>query len=84
VDFLHVGQKIRLFSLQEVIEILMRNDAHQQHVEVIQLFGIRSFQIRKRLMLTLDVEHLLAKINGDEISKRVPQYNAQVGSEVDG
>jgi hypothetical protein len=65
VDFLHVGQKVRLFSLQEVIEILVRDDAHKQHIEVVQLFGIRSLQIRKRLMLTLDVAHLLAKINGD-------------------
>ena len=65
MDFLHVGQKVRLFSLQEVIEILVRDDAHKQHIEVVQLFGIRSLQIRKRLMLTLDVAHLLAKINGD-------------------
>lgn len=65
MDFLHVGQKVRLFSLQEVIEILVRDDAHKQHIEVVQLFGIRSLQIRKRLMLTLDVAHLLAEINGD-------------------
>ena len=65
MDFLHVGQKVRLFSLQEVIKILVRDDAHKQHIEVVQLFGIRSLQIRKRLMLTLDVAHLLAKINCD-------------------
>jgi hypothetical protein len=83
VDFLHVGQEIRLFSLQEVIEIFVRDDAHKQHVEVIQLFGIRSLQIRKRLMLTLDFEHLLAKINCDEISYTVPQYNDKEGSHVE-
>ena len=75
MDFLHVGQEIRLLSLQKVIEILVRDDAHKQHVEVVQMFGVRSLQIRKRLMLTLDFEHLLAKINGDEISYTVSQYD---------
>ena len=78
MDFLHVGQEIRLLSLQEAIEILVRNDAHQQHVKVVQLFGVRSLQVRKVLMLTLDVTYLLAVVNGNEISNAVPRYDDPV------
>ena len=78
MDFLHIGQEIRLLSLQEAIEILVRNDAHQQHVKVVQLFGVRSLQVRKVLMLTLDVTYLLAVVNGNEISNAVPRYDDPV------
>jgi hypothetical protein len=56
----------------------VRNDAHQQHVKVIQLFGVRSLQVRKVLMLTLDVTYLLAVVNGNEISNAVPRYDDPV------
>ena len=74
MDFTHIGQEIRLLSLQEASEILVRNDAHKQHVKVVQLFGVRSLQVRKVLMLTLDVTYLLAVVNGNEISNAVPRY----------
>jgi hypothetical protein len=66
--------------LQEAIEILVWNDAHQQHVKVVQLFGVRSLQIRKVLMLTLNFTYLLAVVNGNKISQGIPRYDYPVGN----
>lgn len=71
VDLLHVGQEVRLFCLEEVVEVLVGDDTHEEHVKVLQLIRISSLEVRQILMLALNIAHLLAEVDCDDVGKAV-------------
>jgi hypothetical protein len=79
VKDLQVREKVGLFTLKKVLEVLVRNDTHHEHIEIDQMHRVGCLQVAQRLVFHLASTNSKTEVQRDEEGRGVTDHQSPVG-----